>query len=550
MKSPEPEKCSVSIHKLLKKQLHWVLLLRIVVLTSLITITLLLENKNLQILRPPLAQVVIFTCIIYAFTILSAFAIKIITRLRLFAGFQIGFDIILISILLFYSQGSQSIFIITYFLPIITGAILLFRRGALFMAALSTITYGLIILNELQLISPQPSYFTTPASSTEMALHQFAISGISFFIVALLSSFLSEELFQTEKALGHKTLALDRLSQLYKQIFDDIDTGIIIVDQHGLITSCNEATTEITGHESTTLAGCPLKEKLPEIAKNQNEQKKPLIKLTRDNGEIISISWTSSPLNMPEDCEDCQIHTLQDLSELKEMEDKVRQAEKLAAIGTMAANIAHDFRNPLAAISGAAQVLADNKENDPINTKLTNIITREASRLEQTIHDFLQFSKPVKPEKCWFSLNLLLEESCDILIESPVYNGKIEIIRNLPPHQDCWADPAQVKKIMLNLLTNACHSMEEKSGAIAISAFEQKETGQEASVITVSDSGSGIALEMEEEIFEPFITTRENGTGLGLAIARQLANSHGGTIKPSNRPSVKRAIFPLTLPLP
>lgn len=537
-----------SINPLLKKQLHWVLLLRIVVLTSLLTITLLLEDKNLKILHPPLSQVIIFTGIIYAFTILSALAIKIISRLRLFAGCQIAFDIILISALLFFSQGSQSIFIIIYFLPIISGAILLFRRGALFMAAISTITYGLIILTELQVISLQQPYISETANSIEMALHQFAISGISFFFVALLSSFLSEELLQKEKALGHKTMAFDRLSLLYKQIFDDIDTGIIIVDQDNLITSCNDATARITGHEATTLAGYLLKEKLPEIAENQNRHKRPLIQLTRSNGEIIPISWTCSPLNMP--AEDCQIHTIQDLSELKKMEDKVRQAEKLAAIGSMAANIAHDFRNPLAAISGASQVLADNKGNDPINKKLTNIIAREAGRLAQSIDDFLQFSKPANPEKCWFSLNLLLEESCDLLIQSPVYHEKIKIIRNLASHHDCWADPDHIKKILLNILTNACNSMENKDGVITISAFERKENDQEESVITISDNGCGIEPGLEEDIFEPFYTTRENGTGLGLAIARQLAHSHGGTIKAGNRHTEKGAIFTLTLPLP
>jgi two-component system sensor histidine kinase PilS (NtrC family) len=222
----------------------------------------------------------------------------------------------------------------------------------------------------------------------------------------------------------------------------------------------------------------------------------------------------------------------------------------MAAIGEMAAGVAHEFRNPLAAISGAAQVLHDEYVNDALALGLINIITRECDRLDGTIRDFLQFSKPADPEKNWFSLKAMIDESCELLAQSPKWNKSIQIETDIPENMDCWGDSGQIKQVILNLITNARNAIGELDGLISITASEQEIESKENTVVCIEDNGPGIKESILETIFEPFYTTREKGTGLGLAIVRQLVESHEGKIKVENKTEGQGAIFTLILPLP
>ncbi len=254
---------------------------------------------------------------------------------------------------------------------------------------------------------------------------------------------------------------------------------------------------------------------------------------------------------MPGDCENCRIYTMQDLSKIKKMEDQIRQAEKMAAIGRMAAGIAHEFRNPLAAISGAAQVLHHELSDDAATQGLMNIIIRESDRLEGTISEFLQFSRPATPEKSWFSLYGLVKETINILKQAPSWNNKIKFKTDIPAQLDAWADADQTKQIFLNLFSNAANALKKNEGSILIKAREMSDKKQtDQTRIVISDTGPGISDKIRNKIFEPFYTTRENGTGLGLAIVRQLIESNGGTIELSSGPGKNEAVFILDLPLP
>jgi two-component system sensor histidine kinase PilS (NtrC family) len=222
----------------------------------------------------------------------------------------------------------------------------------------------------------------------------------------------------------------------------------------------------------------------------------------------------------------------------------------MAAVGEMAAGVAHEFRNPLAAISGAAQVLHDEYENDALTHGLINIITRECDRLDGTIRDFLQFSKPAAPEKNWFSLEGVIDESCQLLAQSQKWNETIQIKTDIPENLDCWGDSGQIKQVILNLITNARNAIGDNEGRITISASEQEIDTKENTVVRIEDNGPGIKEDIIDTIFEPFFTTREKGTGLGLAIVRQLIASHEGTVKAENKSEDRGSIFTLTLPLP
>lgn len=535
----------------LKKQLQWVFFLRVVVLSILLGISMLLQTRDHDIIIPPQRYIAYFIAGTYLFTIFSALLLNVIPCYRRFALVQITIDCLLASCLVLFTGSSQSIFVIIYYFPIISSAILFLRKGTLFLAALSTFTFGSIIFAEFSgKINFLLQNNESPLTNIQMALHQFAIPGTTFFIVALLSSVLSERLHLAELKLTKTSLDLDRLALLYKQIFDDISTGIITVNTIGNITSFNRSAGIITGYQALDVLGKNIKKMFPELTTDKDDVMRPMTNLRKKNGTKIPVGYSWGRLNMPGDCENCRVFTMQDLSKIKRMEEQIHQAEKMAAIGEMAAGIAHEFRNPLAAISGASQVLESEFQPNTPSHSLMTIIVRECDRLEGTISDFLHYSKPATPEKNWFSLLGVVEETVEILRQNRTWNERFTVETNIPENLDCWADVHQVKQILLNLMENAHNAIDEGHGIITVTASEINEYGTDETLLTITDNGPGIKEKDIKHLFEPFFTTRENGTGLGLAIVRQLVESQGGKIWLNTNKNSEGASFSFTLPLP
>jgi two-component system sensor histidine kinase PilS (NtrC family) len=263
----------------------------------------------------------------------------------------------------------------------------------------------------------------------------------------------------------------------------------------------------------------------------------------------VGYSWTA--LHSTDGCADCQVITLQDLSEIKKMEDQVKQAEKMAALGEMAAGIAHEFRNPLAAISGSAQMLKKEMGDDPTQHGLMRIIVRECSRLEKSIADFLQFSKPAMPEKEWLRLDKLIADTVQLLKQASNWPKDCRIVSEFSPQMECWGDAQQLRRVLRNLIENACQALTGGSGEVRVVGRElEEDDGRAITVINVVDNGPGIPAIISDKIFDPFFTTRENGTGLGLAIVHQIIDSHGGIIKVGQPDPPYTTNFEITLPLP
>lgn len=528
------------------------LFLRVVVLTILLGLTLLLQSAEKHIIMPPFQYVAVFITGVYLFTICAALFLKFIKRYSTFAYTQILIDVLLISALLYFSGGSQSIFTILYFFPIITGSFILFRRGGLAPAAASTLCYGAILI--LEYTGYHPAYFEEfwyrPLVDIRSVLNFFSIHGLTFFITAILSSLLSERLRRTEKALLSTSLKFDQLSVLYKQIFDDIPSGVITVLNSRNIVSFNPASEKITGYSGTEIIGRDITEIFPDLKLVGEHSHRSEEELIKKGGEKIPVGYSFAKLNMPGSTDNYQIITLQDLSATKLMEQQVMQAEKMATIGGMAAGIAHELRNPLAAISGAAQVLDASGDLKSQNQGLMNIITRECDRLQNSITDFLQFSKPSSPEKEWVPLLPLVEGVIQLLEHSQDWPARCKAIVDIPEKMDCWADAQQIHKLLINLLHNSCVAARNREGEIRIMARETtEESGEERTVITIIDNGIGISELIIDQVFEPFFTTRENGTGLGLSIAKQIVGTHNGSITINSRKNESTTVE-VWLPLP
>jgi two-component system sensor histidine kinase PilS (NtrC family) len=216
----------------------------------------------------------------------------------------------------------------------------------------------------------------------------------------------------------------------------------------------------------------------------------------------------------------------------------MRAAEQMAAVGELSAAVAHDFRNPIAAIAGSAQLLKnvhiEDSNTDPANRAnrhLTEIILRETGRMEKTITDFLHFARPADINPEWFDLKKLAEETVLEIKnrESCPLGATIET--DIPDHLDCWADQQLVQTVLAHLLENSCAAA-AKTGAwpVLVRAQEEQTDDQNCICIAVIDQGAGIAKNIREMIFTPFFSTKANCAGLGLAVVKQTVDQHDGTI--------------------
>lgn len=545
----------------LRIQLQWVLFLRIVLYTCLLTISFFFNDTKLAIILLPEQKLLYFITAAYGITIASAFVLKFQrNKLRTFGFIQCLLDTLIVTVLVFFTGCSHSIFISVYFFPIISGGLILPNKGGLLSAAAATLQFGILLV--LEWTGSYPDYLREYSfmgiNDFYTMINHFGVRGITFFLAALLSALFSTRLTRTEQALSDTQQSYDELNILYKLIFDNISTGIIILNNKSQISSVNNAAEKITGYNQLDLVGKSLANEFPDIDIN-TKKKRQAVDLVKKDGTTIRIGYshagflpTTTIKNQP--FESHRVLTIQDISEIEELERKYRQAEKLAAIGMMSASIAHDFRNPLAAISGSAQILRSDYENSPQhdNTgyELTDIIIRESKRLTDTITNFLRFARPEVANKEWFSLHSCIREVLQVFYASPDCPSSCTIIKDFEETLDIWADNKQMFIIFNELLRNAMNYCPVGKEKIAIRAFETT-TDDDSGYVTIifEDNGPGIPPEHRELILEPFYTDRADGTGLGLAIVNQTIKEHQGELSLDSS-DLGGAKFIIKLPLP
>jgi two-component system sensor histidine kinase PilS (NtrC family) len=534
----------------IEKQLARILFFRVLLLTILLGTMVLFYPENYVIFPlVPLKFIGLFIVSIYGLTISSAALLPKVTGLKTFAYLQISLDIVITTLLICFTGGSQSILIITYFFPITCGALLLMRQGALFMAAQASILYFGVLVLEYQHVFPW-LFPNTNLQDVTYVLNRFSVPGLIFFLVAFIAAFMSERLHNAELELSKTTLDRDRLAILYKQIFDDIATGIITVDGNNVVTSFNQAAHRISGFSEAEAVGRALQEFMPELLEGKTGKVRPLAIICRKDGAKIPVGYSWSRLNLPGGTGIGRIYTIKDLSEIKRMEQQIRQAEKMAAIGRMAAGIAHEFRNPLAAMSGAAQLLEQEIGSDSTTQALMNIIIRESDRMEETIREFLLFSRPSEPVMTWFNIAALTRKALEMVENDPEWNNDIDVLVSMDKTLDCWGDANQIRQVLINLLINSNQAMSSiEEPRITIQAEEDLSEQGGDILISITDNGRGIPQKKQTNIFDPFFTTRENGTGLGLSIVSQIINNHDGELTVGNA-TPQGTVFQIRLPHP
>ncbi len=548
--------------KQLKRYILSLLLLRTFLYATLVVLMSFFKTKGTEAIMPELPVSIGFVALVTVFTAFSVFIIQNASfSLKKTGVLQLFADTFLIAACVYGTGCSQSIFTPIFIVPIIAGGLILYRTGGLISATSATILYGFILL--LEYAGVTPGYFANTIYQKPTNLltiyNLFAVHGVIFFVFGLISGQMAGRIRQTEKKLSQTSLEYDRLSILYKQIFDDIATGIITTNQQGRITSYNNASERITGYPKEKILGQSFSICFPEIQFTQHNERNVCTLIKADKSEI-RVGFSFSRLNMPVNANEHEeanwrVITLQDISKIESMERKMREAEKMATIGELSASIAHDFRNPLAAISGSAQILAMEDDTSRISETqrtLVGIIKKESNRMAKTITDFLQFARPAEVVSEWFNANRLIEEVLAELKPQYTHLDFNNITKETDAHFTCWGDRQQLHTVLKHLLENAFNAIDygNPDAKTAIRAIEiEQENDVFLTCIEVCDTGSGIAEDAQEKVFAPFYSTREDGTGLGLSIVRQIVENHKGSIK-ITRDQNYSCIIQLLLPTP
>ncbi len=528
----------------LRAKVGWLIGLRLLLAIILLVTTILLHLRQL----PPFPVVPLYILLgsTFALSFIYAILLKSLRNLHRLIHLQLATDLLLASAFLHYTGGVESAFSFLYLFIVFAAGTLLSRRGSLLFASLTSILYGgLMNLEFYHLLPAAGSPEVAVGRSAGYVLFQLAVNIAAFFLIALLSSSLTERLREAGRQLEEQGLDLRNLQTLHRDIIANIPSGIMTLDLQGRIASFNKAAEQITGFlfeelrdrvwDSTPFAPFPgfgnfFAAPTPSFFFSGE------MEFRRKHGQTILIGLSLSPFRDSEGKVLGLVAIFQDLTERRKVEERLRQADRLAAVGQLATGIAHEIRNPLAAISGAIQLLKE--EGGPLrrNQPLLDLVLREAERLKLITGQFLDFARPNAAPLRTCDLHQVLEETLTLLEKSSDRHPDTKILYQgsglRPPASGLkvLADPDQLKQVFWNLGLNALQAMPH-GGTLTV------RVQREADFVEVSfqDTGGGVPPEVLARIFDPFYTTKVQGTGLGLSIARKLVEGLGGTLEVENR---------------
>jgi PAS domain S-box-containing protein len=349
---------------------------------------------------------------------------------------------------------------------------------------------------------------------------------------------LNLKLEETNNQLRQSLVEKDKISNYLNNILESISSGVLVINSVGKITLFNRAAGEITGYQTDEVLG---KDYLEIMGKGVGKKATPLhtletgISHLNEEKEILDKNDNKIPLGFSTsiltDGENNQLGAVEvffDLSHIKKLEQEIARVKTLAALGEMAATVAHEVRNPLGGIAGFAAILEkDLSENDP-RRKWVKKIIEGVENLNRIVINLLNYTKVVKfsPNKVDF-LRFLDDTLNFFLMDLSAQTRNIEIIKNYPPEKfECLIDVEQFRQVVLNLLRNSVQALPE-GGKIEVLTRPIKDKV----IFKISDSGVGMDEQTQKQLFNPFFTTKEGGTGLGLSTVKKIVDAHKGEIE-------------------
>jgi two-component system, NtrC family, sensor histidine kinase PilS len=509
---------------------------RVVVVTTLLFAALIIQYTVREVL--PLNYLYVTTGVTYALTLLYIVLAKAVRSRVINLLVQIGGDLAVETLLVYFTGGLDSPFSFLYLVSVITASMLLYRRGGLLAASGASILYGTLVDLMYYGVFPLPEqslFLPTTWTASRLYLNM-AANFAGFYATALLTSYLSEKLQRTSKELDVNRQNLAELRALNQNVVESIPSGLITLSSYGTASFVNPAGTDILGLEPMAVLGRHVTELGFFTIDDWNKAREEL-----DEGKVVrkelddfavgdaprSIGFAVSPLSTLEGKSAGYTVIFQDLTDMKKLEAELRLKDRMAAVGELSAGIAHEIRNPLAAIAGSVQVLKSSKSLTPQEQRLMSIVLKESERLNKSISDFLRFVRPQERHSVEFDVAASLSETLDLLANSSELHERHEIRREIvPPSFNLIGDADQIRQVFWNLARNAMQAM-PNGGVLAVRTI----VDNGAYNIVFADNGRGMTRDDLQRLFQPFRTNFPSGTGLGMAISYRIIQEHGGKIE-------------------
>jgi len=465
------------------------------------------------------------------------------------------------------SQSTTSTIVLLYLVLILVSAMTYYKRGALLSAFVSSVSFFAVNLQVL--------------GRGEEAFFSAGVYSIIFLSVGLVGGYLSEELKRTSEGLQQKNQEIANLTALYERIIEGMPTGLLTLNQDMTIAFVNPGAETILGKMRGGLVGRTLKEVEPDLLpffeqieseKIDDESDETLTspieteltatgsdwhrsiflkaRLKRGQarlqqtvefgvgknrrtlrGDVAEIDVSGGVGSLFHQFEGVgRVLLFQDVTKLIHLEERLKQNEKLAAVGQLAAGIAHEIRNPLASMSASVQMLQEGLSRSLLqgeDLRLMQIIGKEIDRLNQLISEFLDFVKPEKFKQDLVDLEKLISEVALQIRPNKPGAPPVEVVTQLVPDLKALGNEEKLKQVLWNLVTNGLQAM-KKPGKIELGCSE---VSSHWVCFWVQDEGEGMTEATMQHLYEPFFTTKDKGTGLGLATVYKIVEAHQGEIK-------------------
>ncbi len=553
-----PDETTAGGHPL-RRKLQGLLCFRLLLAIIFLALTVLVQSRREgDLLSAQLQPLYFLSCILFAFTVVAGFSLKQVKNLAGFAYVQLLFDVGAVTFLIYLSGGVESPYPFLYMPVIISAALLLFKRGSLLIASACSLAYGGLLdlqyfgwVQPLQIVSE-----AVQARDSGSYFHSILMAVAVFFVVAYLSGYLAEELQKSSTQLELQRRDHQQLEMLHQNIVHSMNSGLLTINVEGRVRFANRAAQDILGIPYGELFGGFFKSLFPEIDPQCWPQLPPSsfppssseivarqeIAYQRPTGEKLALGYTVSALQHETEEGAGWIFIFQDLTQLKAMEERVQRMERVDFAGKIAAEIAHEIKNPLAAMSGAVQMLQRNMQSNSMEGRLMQIVEREIHRINELVIDFLWLAKGArKPEKIErIAICTVIDEMLMLLKTRQKVNSRQRLDTSYQAAPVIAMDPQHFRQILWNLLVNALEAMPEGGDLLICVSHGNGGDSQECAEvrIDVRDSGCGIPDDVRDRLFEPFFTTKKNGTGLGLSIVYQLVETARGRLQvSSNHPT-------------
>jgi two-component system sensor histidine kinase PilS (NtrC family) len=533
----------------LRRKLAWLIAIRVSISTLLLG-----SAVVVQLFSPgafPITPLFLLIGLTYALNVVWALTLTWAERYSWLVDVQLACDALIVSGFIAITGGITSYFAALYVLPIAAASSAQSRRAGLMIAMLSALIYVGIVLTQYFILAGLPGLTWLDQGillpPPRMAAYTTGLNVFLFFSIALLSGSLANRLQRAGMRLERASSEIADLHAFNQRVIDSMTSGLATTDYEGRILTFNRAAAAITGHPAIAVIGRRIEDVLdlpPNVAADLNAPsglgrgRRIETSYRTGDGRQIEMGFTAAYLHTPGGKAGL-LFSFQDVTDFKRLERDARLRQRLAAVGEMAAGIAHEIRNPLASMAGSMQILRKELPLSDEQAQLMDIVLRESDRLNETIRSFLAYARPQRFSIARLDVRRVLNDAALLLRNSSeVLEGHVIDVMVPTTEVAFEADDNQIRQIVWNLATNGLRAMKD-GGRLRLAARVEPASAilPESVVVEVSDEGVGIPAEELDAIFQPFRSTFTKGTGLGLAIVHRIVSDYGGEIQVRSSPA-------------